>query len=82
LAVLALLHRQKFIRFETTRTNGEYVRQVRLSEIAPPEMHEPFHALTNLFEAKWYGERACESADYRACHQLAKEIQNQSAIAV
>jgi hypothetical protein len=79
LAVLALLHRQQFIRFETTRTNGEYVRQVRLSEIAPPELHEPFHELTNLFEAKWYGERPCESADYRACHKLAEEIQNQSA---
>ncbi|HEY7310713.1 MAG TPA: DUF4129 domain-containing protein [Gemmataceae bacterium] len=80
LAVLALLHRQQFIRFEATRTNGEYVRQVHLSEIAPPELHEPFHELTDLFEAKWYGERACESADYRACHKLAEEIQNQSAV--
>jgi len=77
-AVLALLHRQQLIRFEPMRTNGEYVRQVRLSERAPPELHEPFHQLTNLFEAKWYGERVCESGDYRAGRTLAEEIQNTS----
>ncbi len=75
LAVLALLHRQRFIRFEPTRTNGEYVRQVHLSEQAPAELHDPFRGLTNLFEAKWYGERSCETGDYRACRTLAEEIQ-------
>jgi hypothetical protein len=79
LAVLSLLHRQHLIRFEPTRTNGEYVRQVRLSEQAPTELHDPFHRLTNLFEAKWYGERPCETGDYRACHTLAEEIQRLSA---
>ena len=74
LAVLALLHRQHFIRFEPTRTNGEYVRQVHLSEQAPPELHEPFRSLTNLFETAWYGERPCEAADYRACRQFADEV--------
>ncbi len=71
LAVLALLHRRHFIRFEPTRTNGEYVRQVRLSEQAPPELHEPFQRLTNLFETAWYGERLCDAGDYRACRVLA-----------
>ncbi|HWG43645.1 MAG TPA: DUF4129 domain-containing protein [Gemmataceae bacterium] len=80
LAVLSLLHRRQFIRFEPTRTNGEYVRQIRLSEQAPIELHDPFHGLTDLFEAKWYGERACESGDYRACRTLAEEIQRLSAI--
>ncbi|HTU88932.1 MAG TPA: DUF4129 domain-containing protein, partial [Gemmataceae bacterium] len=75
LAVLALLHRQRFIRFEPTRTNGEYVRQVRLSVQAPPELHEPFEQLTHLFETAWYGERPCESSDYRACRTLAEEMQ-------
>jgi hypothetical protein len=75
LAVLALLHRQHFIRFEPTRTNGEYVRQVHLSEQAPAELHEPFLELTQLFEMKWYGERACESGDYRTCHALAEQVQ-------
>jgi hypothetical protein len=75
LAVLALLHRQRLIRFEPTRTNGEYVRQVRLSEQAPPELHGPFQELTNLFETVWYGERPCESGDYRACRTLADATQ-------
>jgi hypothetical protein len=80
LAVLALLHRQQLIRFEPMRTNGEYVRQVRLSERAPHELHEPFHQLTDLFEAKWYGERVCETGDYRAGRTLAEEIQRLSVV--
>jgi hypothetical protein len=75
LALLALLHRQQFIRFEPMRTNGEYVRQVQLSERAPAELHEPFARLTDLFEARWYGERPCESGDYGACRTLAEEMQ-------
>jgi hypothetical protein len=75
LAVLALLHRQHFIRFEPTRTNGEYVRQVRLSEQSPLELHEPFARMTHQFEMTWYGERPCESDDYRACRNLADEVQ-------
>ncbi len=75
LALLARLHRQQLIRFEPMRTNGEYVRQVQLSERAPPELHEPFGRLTDLFEARWYGDRPCESSDYRACRTLAEEIQ-------
>ncbi len=75
LAVLALLHRQRLIRFEPMRTNGEYVRQVRLSEQAPASLHDPFHQLTDQFEAKWYGERACDPNDYRAYRTLAEEIQ-------
>ncbi len=75
LAVLALLHRQRLIRFEPTRTNGEYVRQVRLSEQAPPELHPLFEQLTHQFETAWYGERPCESGEYHACHALAEEMQ-------
>jgi|SRR5579884_1526668 len=81
LAVLALLHRQRLIRFEPTRTNGEYVRQVRLSEQAPPELHPLFEQLTHPFETAWYGERPCESDDYRACRALAEEMR-QAAVRV
>ena len=75
LAVLSLLHRQRLIRFEPTRTNGEYVRQVQLAEQAPPALHGPFQQLTNQFETQWYGERPSESGDYRASRTLAEEIQ-------
>lgn len=78
LAVLALLHRQHLIRLEPTRTNGEYVRQVRLSEQAPPELHGLFERLTCIFETAWYSERLCESREYRSCRTLADEIQHES----
>jgi hypothetical protein len=75
LAVLSLLHRQQLLRYETTRTNGEYIDQVRLSPQAPPALTQPFERLVTLFEAKWYGERACELDEFRACRALAEEIQ-------
>jgi hypothetical protein len=72
LAVLALLHQGGFIRYERTRTNGEYVDQLR----PRAQLQRPFLSLTGLFEVKWYGERACAPEDYRACRELAGEIQH------
>lgn len=79
LAVLGALHRKQLIRFEPMRTNGEYVRQVRLSELAHPELRESFQRLTDLFEAKWYGELPCQSSDYRSCRAFAEEVQHAAA---
>jgi hypothetical protein len=75
LAVLSLLHRQQLLRFEPTRTNGEYLQQVRLAPQAPAELHAVFGEFTALFERKWYGDRACEAAEFRACRKLAEEMQ-------
>jgi hypothetical protein len=73
-AVLAVLHRAGLIRYEATRTNGEYADQLRANPQAPGEVHEPFGRLTGLFELKWYGERACRPEDYRDCRGLAERI--------
>lgn len=73
LAVLSTLHHRHLLRCEPTRTNGEYVRQVRLAPEAPPGLHPVFEELTALFELKWYGERACDAADYDACRRLAED---------
>jgi hypothetical protein len=70
LAVLMLLHRSGLIRCAPMRTNGEYVRQVRSKE----EVYRPFRGLTGLFEVKWYGERACQPADYDTCRRLAESV--------
>jgi hypothetical protein len=78
LAVLSRLHHQHLLSYEPTRTNGEYVRQVRLAEGAPPDLHVPFEHLTTLFEARWYGEGACAAGDYAACRALAEEIQSRA----
>jgi len=70
LAVLAVLHRADLIRYSPTRTNGEYVRQLR----EKTEVQRPFRGLTGLFEVKWYGERHCELADYDTCRRLAEQV--------
>jgi len=75
LAVLSMLHRQQLLRFEPTRTNGEYLQEVRLAPQAPAELHEVFREFTALFERKWYGDRACDAAEFRACRKLAEEMQ-------
>jgi hypothetical protein len=70
LSVLALLHQAQLIRYERTRTNGEYVDQLRPRQA----LQRPFLSLTGLFELKWYGERACQPDDYQSCRGLAEEI--------
>jgi hypothetical protein len=72
LAVLALLHQASLIRYERTRTNGEYADQLRRKAVP---VHRPFLGLTGLFEVKWYGERACQAGDYQTCRGLAETIQ-------
>jgi hypothetical protein len=73
LAVLALLHQGGLIRYERTRTNGEYADQLRRKS---SPTHRPFLGLTGLFEVKWYGQRSCRSEDYGSCRQLAETIQS------
>jgi hypothetical protein len=73
-AVLALLHHRHFIRYETTRTNGEYVEQVGRAAEAPPGLRSPFERLTTLFEWKWYGDRTCGDHEFGAGRRLAEEV--------
>jgi hypothetical protein len=70
LTVLTLLHRGNLIRCAPMRTNGEYVTQLRSRD----ELYRPFRGLTGMFEVKWYGERACQPADYDSCRRLAETI--------
>jgi hypothetical protein len=76
LAALFQLDRKQLLHYEATRTNGEYVRQVRLSEHAPPALQAPFERLTNGFEVQWYGERSCDAGEYAAFRRLAEEIRD------
>jgi len=69
LGVLALLHQAGMIRYERTRTNGEYADQLRRKPV-----HRPFLSLTRIFEVKWYGERSCQPEDYSSCRGLAETI--------
>jgi hypothetical protein len=78
LAVLSLLHRRGLLRCEPTRTNGEYVRQVRLAPQAPPELNVTFERVTERFEGLWYGGEACGAAEYEACRRLAEAVREQA----
>ena len=72
-AVLALLHRADLIRYSQTRTNGEYLTEVR----PRTEVYLPFESLTDCFELKWYGEKACQPEDYQTCRKLAEQVRSE-----
>jgi hypothetical protein len=78
LAVLTHLHRADLIRYDPTRTNGEYLRQLRAADGAGAVV-EPFGRLTLLFEQKWYGERTCAADDYDSCVELASQVRDGAA---
>jgi hypothetical protein len=73
-SVLSLLHRQQLLRYETTRTNGEYVQEVCLATQAPAGLDEPFAQLTDLFDLAWYGDQGCTLAEYGTCRELGDDI--------
>ncbi len=74
LAVLVMLHQANLIRYERTRTNGEYVRQLR----SRPALQRPFRTLTTQFELKWYGKRPCALGEYHACRDVADQLLEES----
>jgi hypothetical protein len=76
LAVLFLLDRRRLLRYEPTRTNGEYVRQVRLADNSPEELHLPFETLTALFESRWYGGVPCAAGDFQNGEHLAGDVRD------
>jgi hypothetical protein len=74
LAVLSLLHSQRLLRYEPTRTNGEYVRQVRLAPQAPAGLVDPFESLTRRFESLWYGGGGATPIDFQSCLSTAEQV--------
>lgn len=75
LAALVVLHRSNLIRFEPTRTNGEYLDQLRSHK----PLQDSFRDLTGIFELKWYGQRTCQPEDWVSCRFLAEAIRGQAA---
>lgn len=61
LAILLRLDKQGLIRFDRSRTNGEYLRSLR----SRPEIFTWMRPLTNEFDVRWYGERSVEEQDFR-----------------
>jgi hypothetical protein len=61
LAILLRMDRQDLIRFERSRTNGEYLRSLR----SRPDVLNWMRPLTNDFDLRWYGGHSVEELDYR-----------------
>jgi hypothetical protein len=73
--VLSLLHRQRLLQYEPTRTNGEYLRQLRAAlEGTRGDLLAAFEGLTREFEVRWYGDRSCTEAELARCRALAEEV--------
>jgi hypothetical protein len=75
-AVLFTLNRQHLVQYEATRTNGEYLRQLRQAENASPGLYAPFEQLTALLEVRWYGEGSCGAEDFEAGQRLAEAVRD------
>lgn len=61
LAILLRLDKKGLIRFDRSRTNGEYLRSLR----SRPEVFAWMRPLTNEFDVRWYGERSVDEQDFR-----------------
>jgi hypothetical protein len=75
-ALLGLLHRGGLIKLDSSRTNGEHVRQLQRSCPEPSPMPGDFAHLTETFERKWYGEKACQPDEYDDCRGQAEQIRD------
>ena len=67
LALIRNLDRHDLVRYDRSRTNYEYLRQVRGQEAVAG----PLAALTAQAEAVWYGEQPVHQAYYQRCRDLA-----------
>lgn len=67
LALIRNLDRHDLVRYDRSRTNYEYLREVRGQQ----DVAGPLAALTAQAEAVWYGEQPVELSYYRQCRDLA-----------
>jgi len=63
LRILAELEGRKLVAYDRTRTNGEYVHQLR-GRLGANELVRIFSALTLRYNAAWYGHEACTAQTY------------------
>ncbi|MCI0573456.1 MAG: DUF4129 domain-containing protein [Myxococcaceae bacterium] len=68
LALLARLHRDGAISYETTLSNWDYLRAFRGSRV----QRESFRELTSRFDFTWYGHAAVDAEDYASFRALTR----------
>lgn len=73
IAGLMQMDRAGLIRFERTRTNGDYLRAVRRQ--GARAVYEQLLSFTRGFERIWYGDAPANESDYRQAHVDYGELQ-------
>ncbi len=66
LSLLLFLDRRELIRFRMSKTNREYLRELKNSGAC----REGFADMVAVFERKWYGMEACDGDDYRRFREV------------
>jgi hypothetical protein len=70
LGALITLAQARTISLSLSQTNGQYLRA-----IPSGTLQEHFGALTQFFEARWYGRELCSAADYAEARRLIAALQ-------
>lgn len=66
LSLLLFMDKQKWISFRLSKTNREYLREVKNAGAAALE----FAGTISLYERKWYGMEQCDQKDYQEFRSL------------
>ncbi len=74
LSLLMELDGKKVITYRATKTNFEYLQEIRINGAV---FKEAFRAMVDLFEYKWYGLEECTQEDYRRGIELYNSIVKQ-----
>jgi hypothetical protein len=67
LAMLLELGNRRLLTWGTAKTNSEYLREIGQKA---EDLEDPFRALVNLFEFKWYGLENCAEEDFQTGRKL------------
>jgi len=79
LATLSYLDETGAIRFERSRTNWEYLRQLKRG--GHDSLHDDLNRLASAFDRKFYGSEPCTEDDYHSALAVYKRISSQEAAA-
>lgn len=67
LAVIRHLERRRLLRYDPSRSNGEYLRDLR----PHPRLQALLRSVTDLVDAVWYGGQRAGAEEYERCRQWA-----------
>jgi hypothetical protein len=70
LGALITLAQARTINLSISQTNGQYLRAIPSSTL-----QQRFAALTQFFEARWYGRAVCDAVDYAEARSLLAALQ-------